>query len=148
MTNTKEIEIMERKQSRKPYSGKLSRVIRGYRILSVGSLLLLSMIWVSIATAQEYEASDVDTPPKIVRQMPITYPTLAKRAGQEGRVVIRVLIGTKGKADKMEVVESEPEGIFDEAALKSLKYWQFRPGIKDGELVATWVKIPLTFKLD
>jgi protein TonB len=114
----------------------------------MGGLLLLSMVLVSSAAAQEYEASEVDTKPKIVRQMNITYPTLAKRNGQEGRVVVRVLIGTKGKAEKLEVVESEPEGVFDEAALKSLKYWQFRPGILGGELVATWVKIPLTFKLD
>lgn len=139
---------MERKQSRKLCSAKSARVIRAFRIFSMGGLLLLSMVLVSSATAQEYEASEVDTKPKIVRQMPITYPTLAKRSGQEGRVMIRVLIGTKGKAEKMEVVESEPEGVFDEAALKSLKYWQFRPGILGGDLVATWVKIPLTFKLD
>jgi protein TonB len=80
--------------------------------------------------------------------MPVTYPSLAKKNGVEGRVIVRVLINTKGKTEKMEVVESEPEEVFDEAALKSLIYWQFRPGIKDGQLVPTWVLIPLSFKLD
>jgi protein TonB len=116
--------------------------------LSVGGLVLLSLIVVSTAMAQEYDASEVDTKPKIIRQMPVTYPSNAKRSGIEGRVIVRILIGKNGKAEKMEVVESEPEGIFDEAALKSLKYWQFRPGILGGELVPTWVKIPLTFALD
>jgi protein TonB len=114
----------------------------------MGGFLVLSVILASAATAQEYEAKDVDTKPKIIRQMPITYPTLAKRNGIEGRVVIRVLIGIKGKAEKMEVFQSEPEGIFDENAMKSLKYWQFRPGILNGELVQTWVAIPLTFQLN
>ena len=141
---------MERKafRSRKCYLKKSVGANRAYRFLSMGSLLLFLVIWVSMASAQEYDASDVDTMPKIIRQMPVSYPAEAKRGGLEGHVVVRVLIGTNGKADKMEVVESEPEGVFDEAALKSLKYWQFRPGILGGELVATWVKIPLSFKLD
>lgn len=139
---------MERFFSLNLRPGIFTRGKRICRILSLGSLLVFSVMLASAATAQEYEATDVDTKPKVIRQMPVTYPSLAKRNGVEGRVVIRVLIGTKGKADKMEVVESEPEGIFDENAMKSLKYWQFRPGIKNGELVSTWVSIPLSFKLD
>jgi protein TonB len=78
--------------------------------------------------------------------MPIKFPAQAKRDGITGKVVVRCLIGTDGKADKMEVVESEPAGIFDESALSTLKYWQFRPGIKQGEMVATWVKVPFKFE--
>ncbi len=142
---------MEKKHAPELITGEKNRGNRKLCFFSAASLLLLSLIWVSVSLAQgatEYNASEVDSPPKIVRQHPITYPTLAKRSGQEGRVVVNVLIGTNGKADKMEVMESEPEGIFDDAALKSLKYWQFRPGIKEGKLVPTWVKIPLTFKLN
>ena len=139
---------MMRKHLRKLRFGNLARRNRAIQILTAGGLLLLSTLWVSIATAQEYEASEVDTPPKLVRSMPVTYPPLAEKQEIEGRVVVRVLINSKGKAEKMEVVESEPENLFDEAAMKSLKYWQFRPGILGGELVATWVKIPLSFKLD
>jgi periplasmic protein TonB len=112
-------------------------------------LLLVSWMFFSVAVvagAAEYEASDVDSPPKLVRNMPVNYPPQAKRDRVEGRVVVRCLIDAKGKADKMEVVESEPAGVFDETALKSLKYWQFRPGVLKGEMVATWVKIPLSFK--
>ena len=46
----------------------------------------------------------------------------------------------------MEVAESSTAGVFDENAMKSLKYWQFRPGVLKGEMVATWLKIPLSFK--
>jgi protein TonB len=112
-------------------------------------VLLLGLILTVAATAMaatEYDASDVDKPPKIVRQMPIKFPAQAKKEGITGKVVIRCLIGTDGKAGKMEIVESEPAGIFDESALSTLKYWQFRPGVKSGEMVATWVKVPFKFE--
>jgi protein TonB len=139
---------MERIISLKLRSSIFAKGNRRCRILTIGGFFVLSVILASAAMAQEYEAKDVDTKPKIIRQMPITYPTLAKRNGVEGRVVVRVLIGIKGKPEKMEIYKSEPEGIFDENAMKSLKYWQFRPGILNGELVPTWVAVPLTFQLD
>lgn len=111
-------------------------------------LLLLSWMIFSvsaIAETGEYSASQVDKPPKLVRQTPVKYPPQAKRNKTEGRVVVRCLIGVKGKIDKMEIVASEPEGVFDDNALKSLKYWQFRPGVLKGEMVSTWVKVPLNF---
>jgi TonB family protein len=111
-------------------------------------LFLISWMIVSAAivtNAVEYEASDVDKPPKLVRSMPPKYPPGAKRERLEGRVIVRCLITSKGKADKMEVVESDPEGIFDESAMKALKYYSFRPGVKGGEMVDTWVKVPFTF---
>jgi protein TonB len=109
-------------------------------------LIFIFCIATISSAATEYDAADVDTPPKIVRQMPVKYPSQAKDSGITGRVIVRCLIGVDGKANKLEVVESEPAGIFDDSALSTLKYWQFRPGIKNGELVATWVKVPFKFE--
>jgi protein TonB len=78
--------------------------------------------------------------------MPVKYPAQAKKNGITGKVIVRCLVGVDGKAGKLEIVESDPEGIFDDSALSTLKYWQFRPGIKGGELVATWVKVPFKFE--
>lgn len=121
---------------------------KNHRFALVAVLLLGLLVTVAVTAmaTTEYEASDVDNPPKLVRQMPIKYPAQAKRDGIKGKVVVRCLIGTDGKADRMEVVESEPSGIFDESAMATLKYWQFRPGVKQGEMVATWVKVPFKFE--
>lgn len=108
-------------------------------------VLIFSMVAISSAVT-EYDAADVDSPPKIVRKIPVKYPAQAKKEGITGKVIVRCLIGVDGKAGKFEVVESEPAGIFDDSALSTLKYWQFRPGIKSGELVATWVRVPFNFK--
>lgn len=139
---------MEKNFSPQLQPGIMARGNRIYRMLSVGGILLLSLILVSAAAAQEYNAADVDTKPKLIRMGRLAYPPLAKRTGVEGKVLVHVLISAKGKAEKMEVVESEPEGVFDEAALNSLKYSQFRPGIKGGETVATWANVPVTFTLE
>ena len=111
------------------------------------ALLLFAFCAMTTASAAtEYDASDVDSPPKVVRQMPVNYPAQAKHDGITGKVTVRCLIGVDGKADKLEIVESEPAGVFDNSALSTLKYWQFRPGIKEGKLVATWVKVPFKFE--
>lgn len=113
-------------------------------------LLLVPLVLVCSALAAgatDYEASQVDSPPRIVRALPATYPILAKQNGVEGHVVIRCLINTRGRAEQMQVVESVPKGVFDQSALRTLKYWQFRPGILKGKLVNTWVRIPFAFKL-
>jgi protein TonB len=132
--------------------GKSSIVSKNHmkktRFSLVGLVALLFVFCMaSIASAApEYDASDVDSPPKLVRQMPVKYPSQAKKDGITGKVIVRCLIGVDGKAGKLEVVESEPAGVFDDSALSTLKHWQFRPGIKSGELVATWVKVPFKFE--
>ena len=40
-----------------------------------------------------------------------------------------------------------PEGIFDEAARRSVIRWKFRPGIKSGMPVNTWVEMDIEFEL-
>lgn len=119
-----------------------------YKRLRIGigiALLIFGLASIG-AAAPTYSASEVDSPPRIIRQMPVKYPPMAKREGITGKVVVRCLIGTNGRAEQMQVVESTPKGIFDQSALRTLKYWQFRPGILKGRLVATWVQIPFSFK--
>jgi protein TonB len=95
-----------------------------------------------------FELGEVDSPPQIVRKFNPVYPFGAKRQGITGRVLIRCLIGTDGKADKFKVLRSEPDSVFDEAAINAVTKWRFKPGILNGDAVPTWVRIPITFELD
>ena len=96
----------------------------------------------------EFELSDVDTPPRVIRKAPAVFPFAAKRQGLHGRVVVRCLISIKGDPGKFQIVRSEPEGVFDEAALQAVEKWRFKPGILAGEPVPTWVRIPFKFELE
>lgn len=75
------------------------------------------------------------------------YPDLARKAGVEGRVVIRVLVGTDGKIRKS-VIEDSDNTLLNEAALKAVRdYGYVPPAVQNGTPIACWVSIPILFKL-
>jgi protein TonB len=76
-----------------------------------------------------------------------TYPFRAKRRGVEGKVVVRFLVDKQGRVSQSTVVRADPEGVFEQSALKAVRQWRFQPGTKDGRPVATWVQVPIRFEL-
>ena len=88
-----------------------------------------------------------ETPPLPTEQVPPEYPAAAADAGLEGRVRVRVTVGTDGTVTDAEVEEST-DPVFDEAALEAAKRWRFEPATQGGEPVEATVTIPFTFKLD
>lgn len=76
------------------------------------------------------------------------YPEIAKRAGVEGKVTLRVLVGKDGKPKKAEVLQSDNEW-FNESAVKAVMHPKtiFTPAIQNGQALAVWVTIPVAFKL-
>ena len=67
----------------------------------------------------------------IVRVLP-RYPSRALSRGIEGWVLMEFAINELGLAVNPVVIESEPPGIFDRAALSAVKRWKYRPMIEDG----------------
>ena len=95
----------------------------------------------------EFELSEVDSPPKPARKVPAIYPFGAKRQGIQGKVLVRCLVGIDGVTRKHKILDSQPEGVFDEAALNALEKWVFKPGFLGGEPVPTWIRVPFVFEL-
>ena len=85
--------------------------------------------------------------PDLRKVQPI-YPFAAKKQGLTGEVVVRCLIQPEGRATHIRVVASEPDGVFDEATIRAIEKWRFKPGILGGDPVPTWVRIPLKFELN
>jgi len=75
------------------------------------------------------------------------YPRLARRRGIEGKVEIKFLINTQGAVEKEKVVLSDPEGVFDEAALQAVRRWKFAPRYIDGKPVYQRAQQVIEFKL-
>ncbi len=115
--------------------------------MKVGSLGRMRQFKNELKTI-EFELSEVDTPPRVIRKAPAVFPFGAKRKGLRGKVVIRCLISIQGQPGKFRIVRSEPAGVFDEAALDAVEKWRFKPGILAGEAVPTWVRIPFQFDLE
>lgn len=92
-------------------------------------------------------ATDVDTPPQVIKGYPPRYPNLAKREDITGSIVLQFVVTKDGNAVDTKVLASEPKGIFDESALKAIEQYRFKPGIKDGEAVDVKVNLPFKFDL-
>ncbi|EGB14629.1 TonB family protein [Pseudodesulfovibrio mercurii] len=89
-----------------------------------------------------------DQPPRVLTRLDPYYPASARRTGTQGHVLVRALVDEYGRVTETEVVESEPAGVFDEAALKAVRGWTFAPARRRGEPVAVRIDIPIRFRLD
>ena len=96
-----------------------------------------------------WAGGDVDAMPSPQGELaPPVYPASALEAELSGRVVLHVLVATDGSVKDARVVNSEPAGVFDQAALAAVRQWQFNPGSKDGQAIEAWVEVPVDFRAD
>ncbi len=75
------------------------------------------------------------------------YPTMAKRYGYEGLVILNVHVLENGRVGKIELRKSSGYDILDNSALKAVKEWIFVPGMRNGKPASSWVVVPVRFNL-
>lgn len=90
----------------------------------------------------------MDRPPLVLEAAQANYPFGAKQDKIEGRVVVRFVVDTDGRAQEAEVLEAEPAGVFESAALEAVALYKFEPASKNGMPVHCIAKMPVVFKLD
>lgn len=76
------------------------------------------------------------------------YPFMSKRLGEQGRVVVRVLIGLDGTAQKADVKQSSGFDRLDQSALATVLRWRYLPGKRAGVAEAMWFNVPIDFILE
>ena len=75
------------------------------------------------------------------------YPEKARLKGEEGRVTVRAFVRPDGSVDRTELVVASGHGLLDEAALRAVERWRFRPAMHDGVPAAGEIDIPIHFVL-
>jgi len=85
--------------------------------------------------------------PRYQLNTPPVYPGLARKRGQEGTVVLQVLVNREGSVDDLKIETSSGFRLLDRAALVSVKKWSFEPGRRGKERMPMWVRVPVVFKL-
>lgn len=76
------------------------------------------------------------------------YPALARRLGEQGTVLLRVLVGPDGTARDVQVKKSSGSPTLDRSAQNTIKQWRFNPATIDGKPVEEWYETRWTFKLE
>ncbi|MCE5248812.1 TonB family protein [bacterium] len=91
-----------------------------------------------------YELHLVQEPPVQTEVVKPEYPKAALEAKIHGTVFVRALIGTDGTVEKAEIVKG-PDALQD-AALKAVLQWKFKPAKMNDKAVRCWVSIPVRFE--
>lgn len=75
------------------------------------------------------------------------YPFAARRNGMEGKVVLRAHVLEDGHCAEVKLTTSSGHDLLDNSALETVKRWRFVPASRGGTAVASWVEIPISFRL-
>ena len=91
---------------------------------------------------------DVEIKPKVMFRPDLRFPQEAMDKNINGYVVFGVFIGVQGEIEKIEIMESEPQGFFDDVALENIKKWRFKPAKHKGVVVSTWQEQRIIFNVE
>ena len=95
-----------------------------------------------------YTPGDGVSVPTVTRQVQPQYTSEAIANRIEGKVGLSTVVLADGKVGDVKVIRSldSVHGL-DEAAVKAMKQWEFKPGTRDGKPVAVRVSIEMAFTL-
>lgn len=75
------------------------------------------------------------------------YPSMSKRYGEQGTVMLHVFVKADGTAGQVEIRSSSGYPLLDESARTAVQGWRFQPATSDGKPIGDWFLIPIPFKL-
>ncbi|MGB0126250.1 MAG: energy transducer TonB, partial [Rhodocyclaceae bacterium] len=75
------------------------------------------------------------------------YPALARRMGEEGRVVLRVHVDPNGRPGSIAIRTSSGSERLDQAATAAVARWRFVPARRGDTAVSASVLVPIVFNL-
>jgi protein TonB len=100
------------------------------------------------APKDTYTSDELDQNPIPVSRPRPVFPYHARRRGIEGYVDIQFTVNAQGTVEDAQTLAASPSGIFENEALRAIRRWRFKPGIRNGKPVASRIQIRIRFTLD
>lgn len=75
------------------------------------------------------------------------YPAESRAAGEEGVVILRVLVEASGRPGSVGLSRSSGHPRLDRAAQEAVRRWRFKPATRNGVAFSTTVDVPVRFSL-
>lgn len=85
--------------------------------------------------------------PRYARDLQPLYPASEQRAGREGLVTVRILVGPDGRVRQVERIAAASDAFFAATERQALARWRFRPATRDGVAVEGWRTMTVRFKI-
>lgn len=83
----------------------------------------------------------------IVKIAPV-YPRRALQRGVTGHTIVEFEVTANGVVNNPRIIEAEPSGIFDDASLKAVQKFKFKPAMKNGQPVSSTAQNKFSFELE
>ena len=93
-----------------------------------------------------FDVSELEKRPEAIAQTPPQYPAELRKAKIEGIVTVAFLLNEEGRVEDPRV-ENSTRIEFEKPALEAIKKWKFRPGMKEGKAVRSFIRIPIRFRV-
>ncbi|TVR14014.1 MAG: energy transducer TonB [Planctomycetota bacterium] len=91
------------------------------------------------------QSATLITGPEVLRRF---YPRAARQRRQEGVSRLRLQVDRQGRVSAVEVLESRPRGIFDQAARTAARHLRYRPATRDGAAVESVVIEEMQWRIE
>jgi TonB family protein len=75
------------------------------------------------------------------------YPPSAQINGENGSVIVSVLVSTSGKVQQTKLYQSSGFDDLDNAAIAGVMSWKFVPAMRDGSPESDWAKVKIDFQI-
>lgn len=101
-----------------------------------------------VPTDAVYLEAVVEEKPSVLSAPPPPYPELLRQAGIQGRVVIRAIVDTSGRAEPHSItIVQSPNPGFVEPSRNWMRGALFRPARVHGRAVRVLVEVPLDYRI-
>lgn len=91
--------------------------------------------------------NDLDTPPQPISKSQPSFPGSLLRKGIGGKVVVAATVDPGGAVVGARVRRSSGIGALDEAALKAVRRWKFKPAVRGGKKSQATALVPFNFEV-
>ena len=99
-----------------------------------------------VAVTPAQVASEISTPAYLFAPEP-EYPRSAREEGEEGLVVLRILVSSKGRPVEIRISRTSGSRVLDAAAVTGVKRWTFVAAKQGGRSIDAWMDVPIRFHL-
>lgn len=129
-----------------PISADLDVALGGGAALAGYGGDIRSLTAVQTIKEETFDVTELEKRPEAVAQVAPAYPPELRKAKIEGSVTLIFVLSEDGRVEEPRVENSSrPE--FEKPALDAIRKWRFRPGMKDGQAVRSYIRIPMRFRV-
>lgn len=106
----------------------------------------LTVFFIVCSLSSAFAEEKID-PPVLIKRVALFYPEDALKQKIEGKVELKIFVSDKGMIEQVDVIQGTGNTSLDQAAINTVKQWEFLPALKDGKECSAILIIPFVFKL-